>query len=608
MVDSDLASAGYAIPRYRAPDDVTWYHVLHGNVPNHQIDFMYCPEVPQGPLTPTHFSHLARLMKYIEPQTNNSHAFAIGNLSRDDTQHEAGHGAVGLIFGMRVGGATDHAGRRNPPFAHGVLTVDRDLTYATLLEASATFYRHVMNAGEARSSIGDFYGEYVRSVVDSPELVPHVLARYVEQFGDLPRLRRSGLPWSWVADEDAPKKRVVIVHDDDAAFGVVAHAAAKIGALLYRSNVRWTSITTGREADIPGGVSVHFVAERDVTTEDRRAGLVRIEDLAEDEAEIARSLFGAKPKSDEGEGRKYAGWRERYASQVAMDGDAAAHALPPPRRAFGSSPPAREAPPQKGEHGTEIIERSRLEAAAAARGSRAELPGAPGVAGAHAGAAGAMASLEQTGRSRGAAAAAAALAGAGAGAVAAKGAAGNAKWRDVGVPPSVPPPSGGPASSRNGVGSARAPSPSSVDAGGSDDIEVTIEKPPSSSKTWLLVAIGVVCVAAVVAFFAFPTPQPGSDPTPSAPTPAPSAGPGATGGAPVAEPQGATTPEPQSPPAPTGAAVAPPPAGEQPRSPTTTSQPPSGSTTKSGQGAKGPPAGKPRNKPGCSVFSDKPCF
>ena len=96
MGDND-AAVGYQIPRYRAADDVTWHHVLHGNIPNHQIDFMYAPEVPQSVLTPTHFSHMTRLMKYIEPQTHASHAFAIGNLSRDDTQHEPGHGALGII-------------------------------------------------------------------------------------------------------------------------------------------------------------------------------------------------------------------------------------------------------------------------------------------------------------------------------------------------------------------------------------------------------------------------------------------------------------------------------------------------------------------------------
>src|SRR5688572_9540024 len=94
--------SGYAVPTYRATEDTPWYHFLHGNVPGHQIDFMYRPEVPQGALSRQHFSHLARLMKYIEPQTNAAYAFAIGNLSRDDTQYEPGHGGLALLFGLRI--------------------------------------------------------------------------------------------------------------------------------------------------------------------------------------------------------------------------------------------------------------------------------------------------------------------------------------------------------------------------------------------------------------------------------------------------------------------------------------------------------------------------
>src|SRR5262245_37070959 len=100
MPGSETGPDGSVVPRYRAQGDVSWYHGLHGNVPRHRIDFMYCPEVPQGPLVPTHFSHLSRLMKHIEPHAGAPHAFAIGNLTRDDTQHAAGHGAIGLIFGV----------------------------------------------------------------------------------------------------------------------------------------------------------------------------------------------------------------------------------------------------------------------------------------------------------------------------------------------------------------------------------------------------------------------------------------------------------------------------------------------------------------------------
>ncbi|WP_437679326.1 hypothetical protein [Sorangium sp. So ce131] len=346
MYGSEGAS-GYVIPRYRAAGDSPWYHVLHGNIPGHQIDFMYCPEVPQGPLTTTHFSHLARLMKYIEPQTGATHAFAIGNLSRDDTQHEPGHGAVGVIFGFRIGGTVDHAGRGNPPFAHGIVAVDRDLAYTTLLEAAATFYRHVMNATEVNSSAGMFYREYVGAVREAPERVAHVLERYVEEFRDLPYLRQSGATWDWVADEGAQPKRVVIVHKHDEPFGAIAHAAAKIATVLYRSNIRWTSITTGREADIPGGVSVRFVRERDVTMEDRHGMVLRLDEVAEDEAEIAR-MFGARPQGEQEEKPQFGGgWRERFAAQQAggaqplsqtFGGGAAVRAPAPPERARATTP------------------------------------------------------------------------------------------------------------------------------------------------------------------------------------------------------------------------------------------------------------------------------
>ncbi|KYF73865.1 hypothetical protein BE15_09660 [Sorangium cellulosum] len=343
------------IPRYRAPGDAPWYHVLHGNIPGHQIDFMYCPEVPQGPLTTTHFSHLARLMKYIEPATGATHAFAIGNLSRDDTQHEPGHGAVGLIFGFRIGGTVDHAGRGNPPFAHGLVAVDRDLGYATLLEASATFYRHVMNATEVNSSAGMFYREYVAAVRDAPERVAHVLERYVEEYGDLPYLRRSSATWDWKVDDGAAPKRVVIVHKHDEPFGAIAHAAARIATVLYRSNIKWTSITSGREADIPGGVSVRFVRERDVTMEERHGVLLRIEDVSEDEGEIARGMFGARPQGEQEEKPQFGGWRERFAAQQGGTGPlgspahGAAGAMPGvalherERRAAGSAPPSQRA-------------------------------------------------------------------------------------------------------------------------------------------------------------------------------------------------------------------------------------------------------------------------
>lgn len=524
---------GYVIPRYRAADEVSWYHVLHGNVPEHQIDFMYCPEVPQGRLTATHFSHLARLMKYIEPQTRSTHAFAIGNLSRDDTQYEAGHGAVGLIFGLRIGGTTDHAGRGNPPFAHGLIAVDRELSYAALLEASATFYRHLMNASEANSSAAVFYREYVGAVLENSVRVGRVLEQYVDEFGDLPHLARSGLSWGWVADESAQPKRVIIVHADDEPFGSIAHAAAKIATTLYRSNIKWTSITTGREADIPGGVSVRFVGAREVTAEDRHAMIVRIEDVGQDEGEIAREIFKAKPFVGEVEKPRYAGWREIYAAKQTGgaqlmgggEGAAVAPAAAPSSRRFRklpSGPPGsadmhrsegqasvgagvrREAekpsvPPgprssrDVGPKGTQVIDREKLLHEAAARN---DAQGAGAVPGGENGGRERLGSVGATGRLE--PARAAAVAGGPVGGMA-EGA--GTTMRVVGSLEQTARSGGG------GGGPGNVPGRAAVGAGATaaavmmataaaDEIPVTVEN-AKASRTWIWAAVGLGCAALI---------------------------------------------------------------------------------------------------------------
>ncbi|WP_437726449.1 hypothetical protein [Sorangium sp. So ce861] len=549
MYGSEGAS-GYVIPRYRAPAEAAWYHVLHGNIPGHQIDFMYCPEVPQGALTTTHFSHLARLMKYIEPATGATHAFAIGNLSRDDTQHEPGHGAVGLIFGFRIGGAMDHAGRGNPPFAHGIVAVDRDLGYTSLLEASATFYRHVMNATEVNSSAGMFYREYVGAVRDAPERVAHVLERYVEEFGDLPYLRRSGATWDWVADEGSLPKRVVIVHKHDEPFGAIAHAAARIATVLYRSNIKWTSITSGREADIPGGVSVRFVRERDVTMEDRHGALLRIEDVAEDEGEIARKLFGARPQGETGDKPQFGGWRERYAAQqaggaahLAQTAGGAAPAGPVSERGrVPSAPPAARrveahaaegasagaASSAMGPKGTLVIDAEKLLREAGLREA------GPGNAVSAGGAAGGPAVGGVPPISRGPAD----LTRPGAGAPPLPMAAG----RGVPQAPAMPP-----VSARSAAGE---------DEGG--EIPIVVEQPQKSRKAlWAVAGLGCAAAAGAVAW-AVVSRGPGAQPAP--PPVEPSAAPTTVGGAPgasVKEGAEAAAPQGTAGPQATGAASAP---------------------------------------------------
>ncbi|MFO0756103.1 MAG: hypothetical protein U0359_06410 [Byssovorax sp.] len=311
MITQEASHDGYVVPSYRAHEGATFYHFLHGNVPSHQIDFMYCAEVPQGPLTRQHFSHLSRLMKYIEPQSTGAYAFAIGNLSRDDIQHEPGHGGMALIFGLRIRGTTDHAGRQDPPFAHAIVAVDRQLDADAILDAARLFHQHVLGAAESAG----WYRSYVRCMREDPAHVSDVLGEYMHAFRDLPAVEPSSLSLRWTAKGAPQPRRIVIAHDDGAPFEVIARAAARIAAVLYASDIRWTVISNGREADLPNGVSIRFVSDGDLTAADLELGVRRVEDVPIRPEEIAKQLFGAAPFLVDRP--TSLGWRARLAQEAA---------------------------------------------------------------------------------------------------------------------------------------------------------------------------------------------------------------------------------------------------------------------------------------------------
>jgi hypothetical protein len=297
----------YVVPRYRAGEGEAWFHFLHGNVPGHQIDFMYRPEVPQGALGRSHYSHLTRLMRYIEPLDGSAYAFTVGNLSRDDTQHEPGHGGVALIFGLRIRGATDHAGRPDPPFAHGIAAIDRALDAPMLLEAAMASHGRVL--GGAASA--EWYRSYVHATSAAPVELERVLAGYVAGFDDLPRPEPSAMSLTWTTGGVTQPERVVFAYPDDAPFEVLAGAATRIAAVLYRSDVRWSAISNGREADLPNGTTVRFLPESVVRRGDAATTVRAIDEIPEDEDAIARELFGAMPAQLARP--VVGGWRDRNA-------------------------------------------------------------------------------------------------------------------------------------------------------------------------------------------------------------------------------------------------------------------------------------------------------
>lgn len=303
--------AGYSVPTYHADQGAIWYHFLHGNVPGHQIDFIFRPDIPQGDLTRQHFSHLARLMKYIEPRVNTPYAFAIGNLSRDDTQYEPGHGGLALIFGLRVKDAVDHAGRRDPPFCHAVGSVDRQFDETTVCEAAVQFYDQLLARPNAPSNGARWYQSYVLHAQRFAASRLGDVHAYVRSFEALPAPAPSDLGLRWTVDGAAVARRVVIVYPDGTPFGALAQQMARIAAVLVESDIRWTAISTGREQDLTGGTTVRFVPESESIHESDDVVVMHIRQIPVEPRDIAMLLFGAHEVRLSVTNRLRVQWRQR---------------------------------------------------------------------------------------------------------------------------------------------------------------------------------------------------------------------------------------------------------------------------------------------------------
>ncbi|MDI1476401.1 hypothetical protein [Polyangium sp. y55x31] len=324
MDETHVVSAGYEVPTYKVPYGTAWFHFLHGNVPGHQIDFIYRPEVPQEPLTRQHFSHLSRLVKYIEPRHGSAYAFAIGNLSRDDTQYEPGHGGLALIFGLRIKGAKDHAGRQDPPFCHSAAIIDRHLDGEAIYGTAVQFYQKLLPDEESQAEGSGWYHTYVQHAQNPDALLP-LLKGYLADFEDLHTPGPSGLSFRWTVENSTPPKRVVIVYPDRVDFATLAYCMARIANVLVESDIKWTAISNGREQDVVGGLTVRFVPRREATAEPADVVLMYLEQVPEDPAEIAAQLFNAHVvRPSQILDLRRMDWRDIHAQQAKGNGAGAA--------------------------------------------------------------------------------------------------------------------------------------------------------------------------------------------------------------------------------------------------------------------------------------------
>jgi hypothetical protein len=156
------------------------------------------------------------------------------------------------------------------------------------------FHRHLLGDPGDEGS-GALRGMYSRFCEAAPAGRLPVLKGYVKSFSDLPALERSKLRFKWSSRVAPQRKRVVIVHPDDASFGELVEVAARIAYVLAQSDLRWTSITTGREEDIPNGMSIRLVPRRELRENDAESLVIPLEQMPGREAELAQQLFGLVP-------------------------------------------------------------------------------------------------------------------------------------------------------------------------------------------------------------------------------------------------------------------------------------------------------------------------
>lgn len=293
MDETNFAPSKYRVPEYRMEPQDVWFHFLHGNVPGHQIDFMYRPEVPQPPLTRQHFSHLSRLVKYIEPRHATAYSFAIANLSRDDNQHEPGHGGVAFVFGLRINGVRDHAGRQDPPFCHAAALIDRQLDAGTLHHIAVQFHKKLLPVEESEVEGSGWYRSQYVPHAENPAHLEIILKSYVQDFDDLYAPGPSRQTWRWSVDGAKVPRRVTIVHPDRVDFSTLTACMARITEVLLESNVKWTAVSNGREQDVTGGLTVRFVPRREATEATADEVLLYLEHVPDKPADIAAHLFNA---------------------------------------------------------------------------------------------------------------------------------------------------------------------------------------------------------------------------------------------------------------------------------------------------------------------------
>lgn len=324
---------------YVADDAAVWFPALYGHVPGYQIDYLYRPRnlsLQSRRLRPVHMRHLTGLIRYLEAPAGAKAAFLIGNLSSNDQQHVSGRGGLVLACTQRVEGASDQAGRPRPVLTQCLMTVDRPVQGAPLAAALLQFFSRACEEGPR------WYIAYSEAPTDAG------LTAYLRGF-DLVSAPDGTGSAAYHRCGPLPFRRLLITCPDLLLTPLVAVCAARLAAVLFHSDVRWTTISNSYQAeeDVGAELLVRFVPRRtrpSATPGTMTRALEELVDLGEDALADLLGLRRAgsataaappgRPREDAGDTRVIealptAGGAAQPAPRVPIDEDRTVTLTPP---------------------------------------------------------------------------------------------------------------------------------------------------------------------------------------------------------------------------------------------------------------------------------------
>lgn len=236
---SELMPGRFRTLQYQPSPGEPWYHVLFGHVPRFQMDFILRPELPCRKFRPQHFAHLGQQIKFLAPAGGATFAAAIANLSSNDTQHIAGRGGLAVIVSTRVADLRDHAQRESPVFAHALIAIDEPLEAERFSAATESFVKRVLDDG-----LPWYQGYYLSGQSDNFERV----YGYIRSLRDLPLPSNPDFDGAvHLVNDEPPPYNQILIDCREVEHSKIMRLLAKLGVILYRTTIKWTTITTGCE-------------------------------------------------------------------------------------------------------------------------------------------------------------------------------------------------------------------------------------------------------------------------------------------------------------------------------------------------------------------------